>query len=73
MKFKILTHILTYAFIALTSCPELDIASQGKNVEKASSNLKEAVALFFSHASTSEITRRLHEEVFVTRVEIPVG
>lgn len=27
-------------------CPELDIASQGKNVEEAVSNLKEAVELY---------------------------
>ena len=54
-------------------CPELDIASQGGTVEEASSNLKEAIQLFFEHASQSEISQRLHEEVFVTRLEVAIG
>ncbi len=54
-------------------CPEFDIASQGKNVEEASANLKEAIGLFFLHASQKEIHQRLHEEVFVTRLEVPIG
>jgi predicted RNase H-like HicB family nuclease len=28
-------------------CPELDIASQGKTIEEAPANLREAVVLFF--------------------------
>jgi predicted RNase H-like HicB family nuclease len=54
-------------------CPELDIASQGGTVEEASSNLKEAVELFFENASNKEIGERLHEEVFVTRLEVAIG
>ena len=53
-------------------CPELDIASQGNSVEDAADNLKEAVALFFEHASEHEIETRLHHEVFVTRLEVAV-
>jgi predicted RNase H-like HicB family nuclease len=58
-------------FVAL--CPELDIASQGDSVEEARANLIEALTLFFETASDSEVERRLHHEVFVTRVEVPVG
>ncbi len=54
-------------------CPELDIASQGDTVEEASANLKEAVELFLETASTAEISQRLHEEVFVTRMEVAIG
>lgn len=54
-------------------CPELDIASQGDTVEEATANLKEAIELFFEHASAKEITQRLHEEVFVTRLEVAIG
>lgn len=54
-------------------CPELDIASQGDTVEKAKANLAEALELFFEHASDSEIDERLHNEVFITRLEIAVG
>ena len=58
-------------FVAL--CPELDIASQGMSIEEARANLIEALTLFFETASPSEISRRVHSEVFVTQVEVPVG
>ena len=54
-------------------CPELDIASQGTTVDEARSNLKEALELFFEEAYATEIERRLHNEVYVTQVEIAVG
>ena len=54
-------------------CPELDIASQGENVEAARQNLAEALELFFEHASESEIKERFHNEVFITRLEVAVG
>ena len=58
-------------FFAL--CPELDIASQGDTVENARENLKEAVELFFEHASAGEIEEQLHEDLFITRLEVSVG
>jgi predicted RNase H-like HicB family nuclease len=58
-------------FVAL--CPEFDIASEGTSIEEARSNLIEALTLFFETASPSEVTRRFHDEVFVTQVEVPVG
>jgi predicted RNase H-like HicB family nuclease len=51
-------------------CPELDIASQGDTVEAARDNLKEALELFFETASEEEVRGRLHEDIFVTQVEI---
>lgn len=59
------------AYVAL--CPELDIASQGDTVEVARRNLIEALELFLESADPTEVSRRLHSEVFVTRVEVPVG
>jgi predicted RNase H-like HicB family nuclease len=59
------------AFVSL--CPELDIASQGSSIEEARANLIEALTLFFETADPSEVTRRFHNEVFVTQVEVPVG
>ncbi|MCH7554296.1 MAG: type II toxin-antitoxin system HicB family antitoxin [Chloroflexi bacterium] len=58
-------------YVAL--CPELDIASQGDTVDEARRNLQEALELFFETASTSEVSERLHPEVYVTRLEIRVG
>ena len=54
-------------------CPELDIASQGDTIEEARNNLQEAVVLFFETASPNEVQTRLHEEVYVTQVEVSVG
>ena len=54
-------------------CPELDIASQGDTIEEARNNLREAVQLFFEAASPNEIQTRLHEEVYVTQLEVSVG
>ena len=58
-------------YVAL--CPELDIASQGDTVEQSRSNLKEAIELFFEHASKEEIRDRLHDEVFITRLDVAIG
>lgn len=54
-------------------CPELDIASQGDTVQEARDNLREALELFFETASPVEIDQRLHEEIYITRLEIAVG
>lgn len=58
-------------YVAL--CPELDIASQGETVEEARRNLAEAIELFFEVADPSEIAARLHSEVFITQVGVPVA
>lgn len=54
-------------------CPELDIASQGDTIKDARANLKEALELFFETASPQEIQQRLHEEVYITHLEVSVG
>ena len=54
-------------------CPELDVASQGDTVDEAGKNIKEALELFFETASSEEINARLHDEVYVTNVEVAVG
>ena len=58
-------------FVAL--CPELDVASQGRTVEEATANLKEAVELFLECADPEEIRRRRHDEVFIARFEAACG
>jgi len=57
----------------ISLCPELDIASQGDTIEQARQNLQEALELFFETASPEEIKHRLHDEVYVTRMDIAVG
>lgn len=58
-------------YVAL--CPELDIASQGETIEEARANLQEALELFLETASPEEVSRRLHQEIYVTQVEVVVG
>jgi predicted RNase H-like HicB family nuclease len=58
-------------YVAL--CPELDVASQGASIEEARKNLQEALELLFETADPSELKRRLRKEVYVTRLEIPIG
>lgn len=59
------------SFVSL--CPELDIASQGNTIEEARENLREALELFFESASSQEIQSRLHDEVYVTRLEVAIA
>ncbi len=47
-------------------CPELDIASQGRTIEEARTNLIEAIELFLETASPTEIQERLHSDVFIS-------
>ena len=54
-------------------CPEVDVVSQGDTVQEAWANVREAVELFFETASEDEILRRLHKEVYITRLEVIVG
>lgn len=58
-------------FVAL--CPELDVTSQGRTVDEARTNLKEALELFFETADEREVAARLRGEVYVTQVEVAVG
>jgi predicted RNase H-like HicB family nuclease len=58
-------------YVAL--CPELDIASQGKTIEEARYNIREALELFFEYASQEEIRDRFRGEVYITQVEVAVG
>ena len=71
---RLLTAIIekeNEGYVAL--CPEVDVASQGNTIIEARNNLKEALELFFETASPEEIITRLHDEVFVTNVEVAVG
>ena len=58
-------------YVAL--CPELDIASQGDNIEAARRNLQEALEGFFEAASPGEVRERLHSEVYVSSLQVTVG
>jgi predicted RNase H-like HicB family nuclease len=56
--------------VYVSLCPELDIASQGSDIEKAKGNLKEAVELFFECASVDEINQRYFGETYISSLGI---
>jgi len=43
------------------------------SIEHARENLQEALELFFECAPPDEISRRVHSEVYVTKVEVAVA
>jgi len=49
----------------VSTCPELDIVSQGRTIEEARLNLVEAVEGFFEVASASEVRHRLKKETYI--------
>ena len=73
MKYKLTAIIEREGDGYFALCPELDIASQGDTIEQARDNLKEALELFFETASREEIKHRLHDDIFVTQVEVAGG
>ncbi len=58
-------------YVAL--CPELDIASQGETVQEARDNLREAVEFFLEDANPEEVNLRMHEEQYISSIEVAVG
>ncbi len=45
---------------------------EGCSIEEAQDNLRGALRLFFETATSEEITQRLHNDIFVTSVEVNV-
>ncbi|MBK9718904.1 MAG: type II toxin-antitoxin system HicB family antitoxin [Saprospiraceae bacterium] len=56
----------------ISLCPELDIASQGDIPDEANSNLVEALELFYETASETEISKRLLNELQISRVTVNI-
>ncbi len=73
MKYKLTGVIEREGDGYVSLCPEVDVASQGETIESARANLIEALELFFETASSEEIQERLHDEVYVTSLEVGVG
>ena len=56
-------------FVAI--CLENNIASQGKTIDEATENLKEAIALFYEDESEEKIMLP-HEQVYMTSLEMAI-
>jgi len=53
----------------VAQCPQFDIASQGRTIEEAMANLREAVGLFLEAADPREIPIPT-EPPFITTIEV---
>jgi predicted RNase H-like HicB family nuclease len=66
MQLPPLTAVIEFSekfFVA--TCPELDVVSQGKTMEEAERNIREAVELLLEYADEHKIERRLSRHVTV--------
>ena len=53
----------------VATCIENDIASQGKTIQEATENLKEALALYYEDESEEKIMLP-HQQVYITSLEM---
>ena len=57
----------------VATCLENNIASQGKTIDEALVNLKEAISLYYEDESTKdELLFLENEQVFITRLEMAI-
>lgn len=69
MKFTAIIKKGEKQYVAL--CPELDVVSQGKTIEQAVTNLKEAISL---HLETMGLPEGVsNEEAIITSIEVTDG
>jgi len=54
----------------VATCIENNIASQGKTIDEATENLKEAIALFYEDDTEETIMLPFQEQVYITSLEM---
>ena len=55
----------------VATCLENNIASQGKTIDEAMANLREAIALYYEDENkTEELNSLQNEQVYITRLEM---
>jgi predicted RNase H-like HicB family nuclease len=54
----------------VATCPELNVASQGRTFDEAEAMIREAVELLLEEADKAEIKRRLNRGVKVKELEL---
>ena len=56
----------------VATCLENNIASQGKTIDEATENLKEAIALFYEDESEEKLMLLPQEQVYMTSLEMAI-
>jgi len=56
----------------VATCLENDIASQGKSINEAIGNLKEAIALYYEDEPEEDFSATKNKQVYVTTLEMAI-
>jgi predicted RNase H-like HicB family nuclease len=54
----------------VATCLENNIASQGKTIDEAILNLKEAIALYYEGETEEELNLIQHDQIYITTLEM---
>jgi predicted RNase H-like HicB family nuclease len=52
-------------------CPELDVTSQGENLEEAENNLREAIELYIESFGTDDVAHRQPPLITSIAIDVP--
>ena len=56
----------------VATCIENNIASQGKTIDEATENLKEAIALYYEDETKEEIMLHKNSQIYITTLEMAI-
>ncbi|MCL2154571.1 MAG: type II toxin-antitoxin system HicB family antitoxin [Leptospirales bacterium] len=56
----------------VATCLENNIASQGKTIDEATENLKEAISLYYEDEAKEEIMKPGNDQIYITTLEIAI-
>jgi predicted RNase H-like HicB family nuclease len=56
----------------VATCLENNIASQGKTIDEAIENLKEAITLYYEDETKDELNLLQNEQIYVTTLEMAI-
>ena len=70
MNFKCTTIIKKEEDWFVATCLENNVASQGKTIDEATENLKEALALYYEDETEESFVFPSYEQIYVTSLEM---
>ena len=56
----------------VATCLENNIASQGKTIDEATENLKEAIALYYEDETVEELVLQENGQIYITTLEMAI-
>jgi predicted RNase H-like HicB family nuclease len=56
----------------VATCLENNIASQGKTIDEAIANLKEAIALYYEDEKKEELNLIQNDQIYITTLEMAI-